>query len=143
MKKAYFTSLTLIFFVSFLFGFNLQARTKSPPNAAVYIISPTNGLNISGSVHIQFGLRGMGVAPAGVTTENTGHHHLLIDTDKLPNMDQPIPKDDKHRHFGGGQTETRIDLPPGKHTLQIILGDAAHIPHDPPVISKKVTITVK
>jgi hypothetical protein len=84
----------------------------------------------------------MGVAPAGVDKPNSGHHHLLIDTD-LPPLDQPIPNDKNHLHFGLGQTEAYIDLPPGKHTLQLLMGDGDHIPHDPPVMSKKITIVVR
>jgi len=143
MKKILLLSAFLIFILSLTFCFNLHARTKSPPGAQVYIINPTNGGTNSGPILVQFGLKGMGVAPAGVVKENTGHHHLLIDVDKLPDMNLPIPSDDKHIHFGGGQTETNLNLEPGTHTLQLLLGDAVHIPHDPPVLSKKVTITVK
>ena len=85
----------------------------------------------------------MGVAPAGVANPRTGHHHLLINLDELPDMDKPIPADENHRHFGGGQTETTIELEPGEHTLQLLLADHLHRPHDPPVISKKITITVR
>jgi hypothetical protein len=87
------------------------------------------------------GLSGAGIAPAGIDRPNTGHHHLIIDAD-LPPLDQPIPNDKNHLHFGAGQTEVRIELPPGKHTLQLLLGDANHLPHDPPIESKKITITV-
>ena len=83
------------------------------------------------------------MSPAGVERKNTGHHHLLIDLAKSPRLDKPLPADDKHRHFGGGQTETTIELSPGTHTLQLLLGDKDHIPHDPPVMSQKITITVK
>jgi hypothetical protein len=93
-------------------------------------------------VIVQFGLAGMGVAPAGVTNANTGHHHLIIDA-TLPNLDFVIPEDAKHRHFGGGQTQVSLELPAGEHTLQLLLGDYRHIPHDPPISSKKITITVK
>jgi len=84
----------------------------------------------------------MGVAPAGIDKAGTGHHHLLIDTE-LPPLGLPIPNDDQHRHFGGGQTETQVELPPGEHTLQLILGDDRHVPHDPPVVSEIITITVR
>jgi len=84
----------------------------------------------------------MGVAPAGIEKENTGHHHLIIDSD-LPPLDQAVPNDDDHRHFGKGQTETQLELSPGNHTLQLLLGDFRHIPHDPPIISKQITITVE
>lgn len=110
---------------------------------AAYIISPANGEVVSSPVTVKFGLRGMGVAPAGVVKKNTGHHHLLIDVEQLPDMTKPVPADAKHRHFGGGQTETLIDLPKGKHTLQLLLGDENHVPHNPPVMSQKITITVE
>jgi hypothetical protein len=118
------------------------AQTLAASDAKLYFISPQNGATIEGPVTIRFGLSGMGVAPAGVEKERTGHHHLLIDTG-LPKMDEPIPTDDKHRHFGGGQTEATITLPPGPHTLQLLLGDWTHIPHKPAVMSEKITITVK
>jgi Domain of unknown function (DUF4399) len=119
-----------------------QERTPSPPGAEVYIISPKNGATVHNPVRVQFGLKGMGIAPAGVKFENTGHHHLLIDTDAPADMSKPLPATDKIVHFGKGQTETTLTLTPGKHTLQLLLGDAYHIPHDPAVISKKITITV-
>lgn len=111
------------------------------PNA--YIVSPTAGAVVESPVTVVFGLRnGFGVAPAGVALDNTGHHHLLIDT-QLPDLTKPIPKDAHHRHFGGGQTETSLELSPGKHTLQLLLGDFAHLPHTPPVMSDRITIRVK
>jgi len=119
------------------------ARTPAPANAMVYFLSPANGATVSSPVTIRFGLRGMGVAPAGVTNPNTGHHHLMIDVDTLPPDNLPIPNDANHRHFGLGQTETELTLPPGRHTLQLVLGDALHIPHQPPVVSEKITITVQ
>jgi hypothetical protein len=119
-------------------------RTPSPPGAEVYIISPKDGARVKSPVLVQFGLdKVMGVAPAGVKFENTGHHHLLIDTDAPANMGAPLPATDNIKHFGKGQTETSLTLTPGKHTLQLVLGDQNHVPHDPPVISKKVTITVE
>ena len=120
-----------------------QERTPSPPGAEVYIISPKNGAIVHSPVLVQFGLKGMGVAPAGVKYDNTGHHHLLIDTDPPADQATPLPATDKIVHFGKGQTETTLNLTPGKHTLQLVLADANHIPHSPPVISKKITITVK
>lgn len=119
------------------------ARSPAPPGAAVYIISPADGAVVSSPVTVRFGLRGMGVAPAGVDKEDTGHHHLLIDVAEMPPLNLPLAKDDRHRHFGGGQTETSIALSPGRHTLQLLLGDHNHVPHDPPVMSEKITITVK
>ncbi len=120
----------------------VQAGTPAPKDAEVYIISPADGDTVSSPVTIRFGLKGMGVAPAGVDKPNTGHHHLIIDAG-LPPLDAPIPANDNYKHFGGGQTETTIELAPGKHTLQLIMGDLMHIPHEPPVISRKITITVK
>lgn len=117
-------------------------RTAAPAGATVYFLSPENGATVTSPVTVRFGLRGMGVAPAGVTAANTGHHHLLIDVAALPPDDQPIPNDATHRHFGLGQTETELALEPGTHTLQLVVGDHLHIPHDPPVRSEKITITV-
>jgi hypothetical protein len=119
------------------------ARTASPEGANLYIISPANGEMVTSPVTIKFGLKGMGVAPAGTDRENTGHHHLMIDVSSLPDLNMPLPADAQHVHFGGGQTETTVELSPGQHTLQLILGDMSHIPHDPPVLSEKITITVE
>jgi len=114
-----------------------------PANAEVYIISPKNGATVKSPVTVRFGLKGLGIAPAGVKFDNTGHHHLLIDTDPPADLNAPLPTTDKVKHFGKGQTETSIELTPGKHTLQLIIGDENHIPHSPALISKKITITVK
>ena len=119
------------------------AKTKSVEGAKVYIISPKDGATVSSPFTVQFGLKGMGIAPAGVNTPNTGHHHLLIDVTEMPDMNAPLPNNEHIRHFGGGQTETELTLPPGRHTLQLVLGDYLHIPHDKPLVSEKVTITVK
>jgi Domain of unknown function (DUF4399) len=119
-----------------------QERTPSPPGAEVYIISPKNGATVHSPFKVQFGLTKMGIAPAGIKFDNTGHHHLLIDTDAPADMSAPLPATDKIMHFGKGQTETTLTLPPGKHTLQLLLADMNHVPHQPPVISKKITITV-
>jgi len=119
------------------------ARTPSPAGAEVYIISPKNGAKVKSPVLVQFGLKDkMGIAPAGVKFDNSGHHHLLIDTDAPADLGAPLPATDHIKHFGKGQTETTLTLTPGKHTLQLLLADQNHIPHDPPVISKKITITV-
>jgi len=120
-----------------------QERTPSPAGAEVYIISPKDGATVHNPVLVQFGVKGMGIAPAGVKYDNTGHHHLLIDTDPPSDQSTPLPATDKIVHFGKGQTETTLNLTPGKHTLQLLFADANHIPHSPPVISKKITITVK
>lgn len=117
-------------------------RTPAPKGAQVYIIGPEDGAVVASPVAVRFGLTGMGVAPAGVAHASTGHHHLLVDAE-IPDASQPIPSDEHHRHFGGGQTEVLLELPPGKHTLQLILADHMHIPHDPPVVSERITITVK
>ncbi len=118
------------------------AGAPSPSNAEVFIVWPSDGTVIQGGKFwLRMGLRNMGIAPKGVDVPNVGHHHLLIDTE-LPPFDQPIPSDRNHLHFGAGETEARIELPPGKHTLQLLLGDHNHIPHNPPVHSKKITITV-
>ena len=117
-------------------------RNDAPEGASVYFISPENGDTISGPVTVVFGLRGMGVAPAGVQQPNTGHHHLIIDA-PTPDPNAPIPNDDHHRHFGGGQTQVTLELGPGNHTLQLVLGDFNHIPHTNPVESKRISIRVK
>ncbi len=117
-------------------------RSESAEGASVYFIEPMDGAVVTNPVRVVFGLKGMGVAPAGVEKSKTGHHHLLIDVESIA-MDLPIGKDDQHRHFGGGQTETSIELSPGQHTLQLLLADHLHIPHNPPVASEKITITVE
>lgn len=122
-----------------LASLTLAAQAQEPE---VYIISPAHGETVTSPVTVKFGLKGLGVAPAGVEQDGTGHHHLLIDLDKLPAMDKPIPADDQHVHFGGGQTETTVELEPGEHTLQLLVGDHLHRPHDEPVVSEKISITV-
>jgi len=121
----------------------LAGDTPAPKNAYVYIGWPNDGEIItSGKFRVWFGLRNMGVAPAGVEFEKTGHHHLLVDTG-LPPADEPVPFDKNHLHFGAGQTETVLELAPGRHTLQLIVADHEHMPHNPPVVSRKITVTVK
>ncbi len=117
-------------------------RTPSPDGSLTYFLSPADGATVTSPFTVRFGLRGMGVAPAGVTNPSTGHHHLLVDVATLPPDNVPLPNDANHRHFGLGQTEVELTLPPGQHTLQLVLGDALHIPHQPPVRSEKITITV-
>jgi len=119
-----------------------QAKT-TPKDARLYIMYPEDGATETGAFLCRFGLRNMGVAPAGQDFPNTGHHHLLIDTTEPVIPNEPIPHDKQHLHFGGGETEVLLDLPPGKHTLQLVLGDGNHISFDPPLLSKKITITVK
>ena len=123
---------------------------KSPKGAKAYIVNLRDGKTYKGKVKVIFGLSGMGISPAGITASgqpipDTGHHHLLVDVDKLPPLNQPLPADkpDSFKHFGKGQTETTLELAPGKHTLQLILADYGHVPHNPPVMSKKITITVE
>ena len=119
-------------------------QTPSPAGAAAYIINLKDGDTVASPFKVQFGLTGMGVAPAGVDKPNTGHHHLIIDTTlSADELKAPIASDAKHKHFGGGQTEAMITLPPGQHTLQLVLGDMSHIPHNPPVMSPVVTVTVR
>lgn len=118
------------------------ATEPSPEGAKVYIIWPKDGAVIKGGKFwLRMSLVGMGIAPAGVEKAETGHHHVIIDAE-LPAMDEPIPNDSNHLHFGKGQTEARIELPPGQHTLQLLLGDANHIPHNAPLYSEKITVTV-
>ena len=120
----------------------LAGPTPAPPGAYLYIISPRDGARIRGAFICRFGLRGMGVTQAHSNAPNAGHHHLYIDDDAPIAPDDPIPQDKKHLHFGAGETEVRLELPPGPHTLQLVLGDANHLPFNPPVVSKKIHIIV-
>ena len=118
-------------------------RVAAPAGAEVYFISPHNGAKVTGPVTVRFGLKGMGIAPAGIKFDNTGHHHLLVDTDVSElNLDAPLPATDKILHFGKGQTETTLTLTPGKHTLQLVFADYLHQSFDPALHSKKITVTV-
>jgi hypothetical protein len=122
-----------------------EERAAAPAGAEAYIIAPADAATVSGPVTVRFGLKGMGIAPAGIKFDGAGHHHLLIDTALPADLSQPIPPavENKVMHFGKGQTEVTLTLPPGKHTLQLVLGDYLHVPHNPPVVSKQITITVK
>ena len=121
-----------------------QAQGKAPAkDALLYFIWPQNGAVIKGGFWCRFGLRNMGVTHAGEDFANSGHHHLLIDVNEPLDVNEPIPQDKNHLHFGAGQTEARVELPPGKHTLQLVLGDHKHYPFNPPLVSEKITITVK
>ena len=115
--------------------------SPSPINASVYFISPKNEESLNGKVNVKFGLKNFGVAPAGIQIQNTGHHHLIIDAE-LPPFNMPIPADKNHVHFGMGQTEVELELSKGEHTLQLLLGDYRHIPHDPPIYSKRIKIFI-
>lgn len=118
-----------------------SGRQPAPEDARVYIISPKDGATVSSPVTVLFGLEGMGVAPAGMHKKHTGHHHLLVDVTDFP-VDRPLPSSDQYIHFGGGQTQTQLDLKPGEHTLRLVMGDWKHQPHDPVVASETITITV-
>ena len=129
-----------------LIGLPVAAHAQgahAPADAFLYIIWPPDGTTLKGAFWCRFGLRNMGITQAGSNAPNSGHHHLLIDVDEPLNPNEPIPQDKTHLHFGAGQTEAHIELPPGKHTLQLVLGDAKHFPFNPPLVSKKITITVK
>ncbi|KRQ12964.1 DUF4399 domain-containing protein [Bradyrhizobium manausense] len=120
-----------------------HGQGKSAPNdAKLYFISPVDGQKIKSGFWARFGLRNMGVTHAGDDYANSGHHHLLVDVDEPVDPKEPIPQDKSHLHFGAGQTETYLELPPGRHTLQLVLGDAKHYPFDPPVVSDKITVRV-
>jgi hypothetical protein len=141
-KNYLFNILSFLLSVFFLMPLSAVEKSSSPDKAMLYIISPQDGDTVSSPVKVIFGLNGMGVAPAGIKMKNTGHHHLLIDLAQLPDINLPIPSDDHHRHFGKGQTEAFVELDKGEHTLQLILGDHMHVPHEPPIISKKIRIKV-
>jgi len=123
-------------------GADAQGRS-APKDALLYFIWPQNGATIKGAFWCRFGLRSMGVTHAGDNFQNSGHHHLLVDVNEPLNPKEPIPSGKSHLHFGAGQTEARIELPPGKHTLQLVLGDADHYPFVPPLVSEKITIVIK
>ena len=142
MKKFIVLLMLAAFFSASVFANELIST--SAEGAKVYFITPANGQTVSGEFKLQFGLSGMGVAPAGSKVKNTGHHHLLINKDISDiNFSRPLPATDQVKHFGGGQTETMLKLPKGQHTLQLLLGNYLHVPHDKPVMSEKITITVE
>lgn len=118
-------------------------RSAAPADAEVYFIEPADGATVDQTFTVKFGLKGMGVAPAGVDVPHTGHHHLLVDLKQAPALDQPLPMTDNVRHFGKGQTETELTLTPGKHTLQLLVGDKNHVPLNPSVMSETISVTVK
>jgi Domain of unknown function (DUF4399) len=139
IARAILFSLSLLLLAS-----PVHAQNKpAPKDALLYFVWPQNGAVIKGGFWCRFGLRNMGVTHAGDSYPNAGHHHLFIDVNEPLNPNEPIPSDKAHMHFGAGQTEARIELPPGKHTLQLVLGDANHYPFNPPVVSEKITITIR
>ncbi|HEY2683975.1 MAG TPA: DUF4399 domain-containing protein [Steroidobacteraceae bacterium] len=143
MKRS-FVTLGILVGTALITQAALADRTPAPAGAEVYFIAPQNGAKLHGPVTVKFGLKGMGVAPAGVKFDNTGHHHLLIDTDESSlDLNAPLPASDKVVHFGKGQTETQVTLAPGKHTLELLFADYTHTPFEPVVHSKKITITVE
>ncbi len=142
MSRLILSLLVVMMNISFVYA-NDSLISKAAENAKVYFIEPADGAVVESTFSVKFGLSGMGVAPAGTDREYTGHHHILIDLESLPDMTKPLPANDNVKHFGGGQTETTLTLEPGTHTLQLLLGNHLHIPHDTPVMSEKITITVK
>lgn len=134
--------LTVLFLTASLPGQGLE-RKPSPEDAKVYFIWPKDGREVNKNFIVKFGLSGMGIAPAGIDFPNSGHHHLLIDVDEMPDFNMPLAATENIVHFGLGQTETKVSLPSGKHTLQLVFADFLHLPHQPAVVSEKITITVK
>lgn len=143
MKTRLFISGLAVVIVTGLLVAQELPKQKAAEGTKVYILSPKNGDTVTSPFTVQFGLKGMGIAPAGINHPNTGHHHLLVDVAQVPNANAALPVTDNIRHFGAGQTEAELKLPPGKHTLQLVFADYLHIPHDKPVMSEKITITVK
>ena len=142
MKKKLLLSGLALFLLTGIVAAQLP-KQKSAEGTTVYFVAPASGATVPSTFTVKFGLKGMGIAPAGVQHANTGHHHLLIDVAELPDFNAALPATNNIRHFGGGQTEAEITLPPGQHTLQLVFADYLHIPHDRPVVSEKITITVK
>lgn len=142
MPRLMFSVLVFVMSMSFAYADD-SLISKAAPDAKVYFIQPADGEVVDKTFVVKFGLSGMGVAPAGTDREHTGHHHVLINLESLPDMTKPLPANDNVKHFGGGQTEATLTLEPGTHTLQLLLGNHLHIPHDQPVISEKITITVE
>lgn len=143
MKSLIKTSLLCILSTMAFVAWAEGHQAASPEDAMASILEPADGATVSNPVTVKFGLTGMEVSPAGVEKANSGHHHLLIDVEELPDLTQPLPKSDHVKHFGKGQTETSLTLEPGTHTLQLVLGDHNHVPNDPPVMSEQITITVE
>jgi hypothetical protein len=137
------TSRVLLSMLAVLAG---VAKAHSPPeDARVFFIEPTDGAVVASPVRIEMGIENFGITPAGTEgriRHTSGHHHVLVDVETLPSMDAPIPRDAQHLHLDGGETELMLDLPPGRHSLQLLLGDEDHEPHAPPLLSERIWITV-
>jgi hypothetical protein len=135
---------SIFFYIIFLFSpIQSYAESHSNENERLFFIIPSNGEEVTNPITIRFGIEGMEIVPAGKEKPMSGHHHLLVNVEKLPNMKSPIPADKNHLHFGKGQTETQLNFPSGRHTLQLLLGDYMHVPHEKPLISDKIEIIVK
>ncbi|MBR76341.1 MAG: rod shape-determining protein RodA [Flavobacteriales bacterium] len=143
MRKMLFIVLMTTLFAFDAFSYSRYSGNASNEEQKLFFIMPSDGEIVKSPVRVKFGIEGMEIVPAGVDKPMSGHHHLLINLKKLPNMKMPIPADKNHLHFGKGQTETQLELPKGKHTLQLLLGNHLHIPHDKPLISEKIEITVE
>ena len=138
-----FPMMIVLMLVSFAAAAADVPLSPSPAGASVFFVEPADGATVPATFTVKFGVKGMTIAPAGTDQPNSGHHHLLIDVAEAPDMKQPLPANEHVVHFGKGQTETQVTLPPGKHTLQLVFANYLHIPHDPPVVSKQITVTVK
>jgi hypothetical protein len=144
-KNNHTIGIVLILVLTLFVGASMLQAHTPPDHAKVYFIGLNDGAVVQSPVKVKFGIKGFGITPAGTTGKQrhtAGHHHLLLDLKEMPNLDESIPRDEHHLHFDQGETETELDLSPGKHTLQLLLGDEQHEPQDPPLISEKVTITV-
>lgn len=145
-RKSVVFILTVVSLLMTTFPVLRSAHSGDTPisaDAKVYFIWPKNGAVLrEGQVWVRFGLRNAGVAPAGVDHENTGHHHLIVDAE-MPSFDEEVPADQNYVHFGKGQSEALIELSPGQHTLQLLFADHLHVPHNPPIHSEKITVTVQ
>lgn len=122
---------------------NILEPSPASSDARVFFVSPQDGETVASPVSVVFGIEGMSIQPAGINEEFSGHHHILVNVNELPDLTKPLPATDSIIHFGKGQTETQLELPAGTHTLQLVLGNYLHIPHSPPVMSEKITITVE
>lgn len=133
----------ILFFCTLHFSSVLAHSYDTKENPKVFFITPLHGDTVSNPINVRFGATGINIVPAGIDLPMSGHHHLLINVDKLPNLKMPIPADNNHLHFGKGQSEAKLNLPEGKHTLQLLIGNHLHIPHNEPLISEKIEIIVE